>query len=65
MAQRIQTKAKEAIEIEIKKAKQELYNYALTKARELAAQELQRSFQDENLQKAYIERSIRTLEERQ
>ncbi len=65
MAQRIQMKAKEAIEIETKKAKQELYQYALAKAKEIAIQELQRSFQREDVQKSYIEKSLKALEAKQ
>ncbi len=62
MAQRIEAKAKEAIDIEVKKAKQELYHYALSKAREIAIQELHKSFEDEKVQRAYIEKSLKLLE---
>ena len=63
MVERIKLKTKEAIDIELKKAKQELYEYGLRKTRELAVQMLQDAFKDPKVQQAYIDRSLKSLEE--
>lgn len=62
MVQRIKEKAKEVIDIELKKAKEELVRYGYEKATQIAVQTLREKFQDPQVQKAYIEKSLRKLE---
>lgn len=63
MAQRIREKAKEVIEIELKKAKEELVRYGAERAVFLARQVLAEEFKKEEVQRAYINRVLRRLEE--
>ncbi len=62
VAGRIREKAKEVIEIELKKAKEELVRYGAEKAYTLAVNVLKERFKDEEVQKAYIEKSLKRLE---
>lgn len=62
IAGRIREKTKEVIDIELKKAKEELLRYGAERAYSLAVDMLKERFRDEELQKAYIERSLERLE---
>ena len=62
---RIKEKASESIELETKKAKEELLRYGMQKAKELAIKKLAEDFQNPDLQRRYIEKSIRKMEARQ
>ncbi len=62
IAQRIKEKAKEVIDIELKKAKEELVRYGHEKATQIALQTLKERFEDPQVQKAYIQKSLRKLE---
>ena len=59
---RIKEKAKETIELETKKAKEELLRYGMQKAKELALKKLIEDFEDPQMQKRYIDRTLRKLE---
>ena len=59
---RIKEKAKESIELETKKAKEELFRYGMQKAKELALKKLIEDFEDPQMQKRYIDRTLRKLE---
>lgn len=63
MADRIREKAKEVIEIETKKAKEELVRYGMEEARGISARMLEEAFKDPQVQRRYIEKSIREMEE--
>ncbi|MFN3813047.1 MAG: hypothetical protein ACK4SM_00290 [Aquificaceae bacterium] len=63
IADRIREKAKEVIEIETKKAKEELVRYGMRKAKEVSARILEEAFKDPQIQRRYIEKSIREMEE--
>ncbi len=65
ISKRIREKAKEVIDIELRKAKEELYRYGAEKAYALAVEKLKEKFKEEELQKAYIERSLKKLEAKQ
>lgn len=65
VAQRIREKAKEVIDIELKKAKEELYKYGAERAYALAMETLREKFKEEKIQKAYIEKSLKSLEAKQ
>ncbi len=65
VAGRIREKAKEIIDIELKKAKEELMRYGAEKAYQLAVETLKERFKDEKLQIAYIEKSLKKLEAKQ
>ncbi|MFN3976984.1 MAG: ATP synthase F0 subunit B [Aquificaceae bacterium] len=62
VAERIREKTKEVIQIELKKAKEELYRYGAEKANALAVEILKERFSDEKLQSSYIEKTLRRLE---
>ncbi|MFN3870134.1 MAG: hypothetical protein ACK4MW_01425 [Aquificaceae bacterium] len=62
VAERIREKTKEVIEIELKKAKEELYRYGAERAHVLAVEILKERFSDEKLQNAYIEKALKKLE---
>ncbi|MEN3028789.1 MAG: hypothetical protein ABDH29_06210 [Aquificaceae bacterium] len=62
VAKRIREKTKEVIEIELKKAKEELLRYGAERAHNLAVQMLKERFKEEKVQKAYIERHLKRLE---
>ncbi len=62
VASRIKEKTKEVIEIELKKAKEELLHYGAEKAYSLAVESLKEKFKDEKTQTAYIEKSLKNLE---
>lgn len=62
IAGRIKEKTKEVIDIELKKAKEELLRYGAEKAYQLAVETLKEKFKDEKLQTAYIEKSLKKLE---
>lgn len=62
IAGRIREKTKEVIDIELKKAKEELLRYGAERAYQLAVEALKEKFRDEHLQRAYIEKSLKKLE---
>ncbi|WP_448584614.1 F0F1 ATP synthase subunit B family protein [Thermocrinis sp.] len=62
---RIKEKARESIELETKKAKEELLRYGMQKAKELAIKKLMEDFQSPDMQKRYIEKSIKKMEANQ
>lgn len=62
VAERIREKATEAIEIELKKAKEELVRYGAERAHALAVKILSERFSNERIQKAYVEKSLEKLE---
>ncbi len=62
VAERIREKTKEVIEIELKKAKEELYMYGAERVHALAVEILKEKFSDEKLQKGYIEKTLKKLE---
>lgn len=64
VAQRIKDKARETVEIELKKAKEELALYGMAKAEEIAKSMLEEAFSKPEVQKRYIEAQLRVLEER-
>ncbi len=64
VANRIREKAKETIEIEIKKAKEELAIYGMMKAKEIAKSMLEEAFSKPEVQKKFIDNQLRVLEER-
>ena len=63
MANRIREKAKSAIEIETKKAKEELIRFGIEKSRQIAEDMLRKAFEDPEVQKRYIDKSLRSMEE--
>lgn len=62
IAGRIREKTREVIDIELKKAKEELVRHGAEKAYALAVEILKEKFKDEKVQKAYIERALKRLE---
>ncbi len=64
IALRIKEKAKETLEIELKKAKQELALYGMLKAEEVAREMLKDTFKNAEMQRRYIEKQLKTLEEK-
>ncbi len=64
VAQRIKEKTKETIEIELKKAKEELAMYGLVKAEEIAKGMLEEAFKNPEVQKRYIDTQLKVLEEK-
>ncbi|SHK35193.1 ATP synthase F0 subunit B [Thermocrinis minervae] len=62
MVERIKEKAKEAIEVELTRAKEELYRYAAQRVREEAFATLKETFKNPEVQKKYLERSLKLLE---
>ncbi|MFN3599688.1 MAG: ATP synthase F0 subunit B [Aquificaceae bacterium] len=62
VANRIREKTKEVIDIELKKAKEDLYHYGAERAHALAVEMLRERFKDEKIQKAYIEKALGRLE---
>jgi len=62
MAGRIKEKAKETIELETKKAKEELLRFGMRQAKELALQRLFQDFENPDIQKKYAEKMLRKLE---
>ncbi|RMH80384.1 MAG: hypothetical protein D6674_03940 [Acidobacteria bacterium] len=62
VASRIKDKAREVIDIELKKAKEELLRYGSERAKEIAVDMLNKRFEDKQLQKAYIEKTLKKLE---
>ena len=64
VAQRIKERAKETVEVELKKAKEELALYGMKKAEEIALSMLEDAFQKPEVRKNYVERQLRTLEGR-
>ncbi len=62
IANRIREKAKEVIDIELKKAKGELLRYGAERAYQLSVELLKERFKDEKVQTAYIEKSLKNLE---
>lgn len=62
ISSRIRERAREAIQIELKKAKEELLRYGAEKAYSLAVDLLKERFSDERISSAYIEKSLRKLE---
>ncbi len=61
IANRLKEKTREAINIELKRAKEELALYGIQKATEIAENTLRELLRDKNVQKKYIERSIKAL----
>jgi len=64
VAKRIKDKARETIEIELKKAKEELALYGMTKAEEIAKGMLEEAFKNPEVQKKYIEAQLKVLEDK-
>ncbi len=64
VAQRIREKARETVEVELKKAKEELALYGMLKAQEIAKEMLREAFSNPEVQKKYVERQLKVLEER-
>jgi len=64
VAQRVKEKAREIVEVELKKAKEELALYGMQKAEEIAVKMLDEAFKNPDVQKKYIERQLRILEEK-
>ncbi|NAZ06873.1 MAG: hypothetical protein GU344_02790 [Thermocrinis sp.] len=62
VASRIKEKAKETIELETKKAKEELLRFGMKQAKELALQRLFQDFENPDIQKKYAEKMLRKLE---
>lgn len=62
IANRIREKTKEVIDIELKKAKEELLRYGAERAYQLSVELLKERFKDEKVQTAYIEKSLKNLE---
>ncbi len=62
IANRIREKAKEVIDIELKKAKEELLRYGAERTYQLSVELLKERFKDEKVQTAYIEKSLKNLE---
>lgn len=62
VAKRIREKTREVIDIELKKAKEELFRYGAEKTRALATQMLKERFKNPKVQKSYIEKSLKKLE---
>ncbi|MCS7029097.1 MAG: hypothetical protein N3C57_07535 [Aquificaceae bacterium] len=62
IAGRIRERTKEVIDIEVKKAKEELLHYGAERAHALAVNILKERFKEEKVQKAYIEKYLRKLE---
>ncbi len=65
VASRIKEKAEETINIETKKAKEELALFGMRKAEEIAKDILSERFKDPEVQRRYIEVQLRRLEGRQ
>ncbi len=64
VAERVKEKARETVEIELKKAKEELALYGMKKAEEIAVSMLEDTFKNPEVQKKYIDRQLRILEEK-
>ena len=64
IADRIRKGAQETVEIELKRAKEELRRFGMIKAREIARDMLREAFSDKDLQKSYIESQLRVIEEK-
>jgi len=64
VARRIRDRAKETVEIELKKAKEELALYGMAKAEEIAKSILEETFRDPEIQRRYVDRQLRILEEK-
>ena len=64
VAERVKEKARETVEIELKKAKEELALYGMKKAEEIAVSMLEEAFKNPEVQKRYIDRQLRILEEK-
>ncbi len=64
IAERVKEKARETIEIELKRAKEELSRYGMERAQEIARQMLREAFSNPEIQRKYIEAQIKVLEER-
>jgi len=62
VAGRIKEKAKETIELETKRAKEELLRFGMKQAKELALQRLFQDFENPDIQKKYAEKMLRKLE---
>jgi len=60
----VKEKAREIVEVELKKAKEELALYGMQKAEEIAVKMLDEAFKNPDVQKKYIERQLRILEEK-
>lgn len=63
MADRIREKAKSAIEIETKKAKEELIRFGMEKAKQMAEDTLKKAFEDPKVQRNYIDKALKSMEE--
>ncbi|WP_029551343.1 ATP synthase F0 subunit B [Thermocrinis jamiesonii] len=62
VVRRIKEKARESIELETKKAKEELLKYGIQKAKELAIKRLMEDFQNPDVQRRYVEKTIKKME---
>ncbi|WP_448588379.1 ATP synthase F0 subunit B [Thermocrinis sp.] len=62
VVERIKDKARESIELETKRAKEELVRYGMEKAKELAVKKLMEDFEDPQLQEGYIRKTLRKME---
>ena len=63
VAQRIRERARETIEVELKKAKEELALYGMRKAQEVAKEVLVDAFRDTETNIKYIKKQLKELEE--
>ncbi len=63
VAQRIRDRARETVEIELKKAKEELALYGMKKAEEIAKDLLKDTFKNPEVNRKYIEKQLKSLEE--
>jgi F-type H+-transporting ATPase subunit b len=63
IANRVREKAKSAIEIETKKAKEELIHFGIEKARQMAEDMLKKAFEDPKVQRNYIDKALKSMEE--
>lgn len=64
VAERIKERARETVEIELRMAKEELALYGMRKAEEMAVSMLENAFKDPKVQRSYVERQLRVLEEK-
>lgn len=62
MIRRVREKASESIELELKRAKEELVSYGAKRVKELATALLLKEFEKEEVHRNYIEKKIKILE---
>ncbi len=64
VAERVKEKARETVEVELKKAKEELALYGMQKAEEIAVSMLEDAFKNPDVQRKYIEKQLKVLQEK-